>query len=402
MSPDRNLIGRIVITPYGNGVIEDFRQIDSTFIISLTMWKLATGKNPLLYCHETGFQLKSVVINIGDTVSTQYGAGIVVNISHEGMYTIEPISWKLANNCTPKFYMLKDSLSLKNDELKVSPASSTDSVFKSAIAKANASKTEGGNFFKQKNYVLAREKYFEVLRALERVGENLSNEQRAEVLEITVPCHNNIAICCLKNKDFPECTLFARNAMQLCDALEAKVEGNSQVWECLTKRGVITDIEQLNKQWKKKALWYIANSESERKNYAEAMHFSEMGLIIVKGDPSLGKDKDQFLKMYNSSKKKNSEVLQKEKNMYRKALQLSSQSESADDQTNTYNTVQAKVTGEKKSLNKSESAAGGDEGDEDDETFGFQEWAMIGFLAATVLGELKELSSLVMLFLLIL
>ena len=60
-------------------------------------------------------------------------------------------------------------------------------------------------------------------------------------------------------------------ALKLVEALEAKLGGTSLVWECLIKRGVITSVEQLNKQWKKKSLYLLGKSEIARKNYAEAI-----------------------------------------------------------------------------------------------------------------------------------
>ena len=43
------------------------------------------------------------------------------------------------------------------------------------------------------------------------LGESLSNEQKATVFEQTVPCHNNISLCCMQLKSYGESAQFARN-----------------------------------------------------------------------------------------------------------------------------------------------------------------------------------------------
>jgi hypothetical protein len=51
------------------------------------------------------------------------------------------------------------------------------------------------------------------------LGESLSNEQKAIVFEQTVPCHNNISLCCMQLKSYGESAQFAKNvSMRLsCD-----------------------------------------------------------------------------------------------------------------------------------------------------------------------------------------
>lgn len=43
------------------------------------------------------------------------------------------------------------------------------------------------------------------------LGDDLSNDQKAQVFEQTVPCYNNMALCCLKAERFREAAEYANN-----------------------------------------------------------------------------------------------------------------------------------------------------------------------------------------------
>ena len=72
------------------------------------------------------------------------------------------------------------------------------------------------------------------------MSDNLSNEHRAAVFELTVPCNNNIALCSINLQNYGEAILYANNGLLLTSALESRVKSNSEVWKVLQEKFSMT------------------------------------------------------------------------------------------------------------------------------------------------------------------
>ena len=194
------------------------------------------------------------------------------------------------------------------------------------------------------------------------MGQGLSNAQKAEVFELTVSVNNNLSLCFMKLKLYAESSSYAINSVRLIEALEARAGESSLVFEALVQRGVIKDVAHMNKLWKRKALYCAGKAEYLRKNCDEATQLLQMAVQIIGGDPNFKKDEEDIKTLLISAKKLKKEVLQREKNMYSKAMKKANSEDSKVEAANNAensSTSDSSSNGENTNSNRQKSSVGG-------------------------------------------
>lgn len=182
----------------------------------------------------------------------------------------------------------------------------------------------GSILFKSGDYKGAKLQYWEAIKNMEKMGHGLNNSQKADVFELTVSVNNNLSLCFMKLKSYGESSSYANNSIRLIEALEARAGESSLVFDALLQKGVIKSVDHMNKLWKRKALYCAGKAEYLRKNCDEATQYLEMAIKLITGDPDFKKDEDEIKALLTATKKLKKEILQKEKNMYAKAMKKAS------------------------------------------------------------------------------
>jgi len=253
--------------------------------------------------------------SVEDLIETKYGLSKILEIRQDGFIVLEPINWELSSNSKPKYYFdvnyLKEN-NRKNLEI-------VTSTYDTWILNCYKLKAEGGIKFKSSDYLGARTKYWESLDCLEKVGRDLSDIQKAEVLELTINLHNNLSLCCMKTKDLKDSFSHASNSIRLIEALEA-LDINSPLFLALLERKTIDSMDHLRKLWKRKALFYAGKANFLRKDYYDALELFKKAINIIESDPSFKKDLEDLKYHYEQANIQYAKINKKEKLMYKKAL----------------------------------------------------------------------------------
>lgn len=79
--------------------------------------------------------------------------------------------------------------------MKAMKRTQTEVSVQDCIEKANAYKAEGNELFKAKQYQEAALTYLRALNVLRFVPDELKNSEKAQIIELSVPTHNNLASC---------------------------------------------------------------------------------------------------------------------------------------------------------------------------------------------------------------
>ena len=304
--------GLKVETLYGNGIITCLRE-DGTIIVDHSDWRLANDTIPRLYMNKESV---TPLFSPGVQVRTPYGVCKVVSIREDGMFVLGFEKWRLANNTIPALYMQQDALSLYR-ESKIAHR------VRSKIDSCAKGKNMGAKLYSEKKFAEARDKYFIALRSIEGEEGHLTDEEKAEAFELSVPLHNNIALCCLHLKQYKDAYQFADNAFRLAMAIEYKVSTGqvSKIFDCLISRGLIKSVDHLRKTWIRKSQFYMGKSFLGMKEFTDAIRHFKEALEHIEGDCNYSKDATAIkgqIKLAMDDKKKEG---QKEKNMYRKSFE---------------------------------------------------------------------------------
>ena len=233
---------------------------------------------------------------VEDLIETKYGLSKILEIRQDGFIVLEPINWELSNNSKPKYYF--DANYLKENNRK--NLEIVTSTYDTWILNCYKWKAEGGIKFKSSDYLSARTKYWESLDCLEKVGRDLSDNQKAEVLELTINLHNNLSLCCMKTKDFKDSLSHASNSIRLIEALEA-LDINSPLFLALLERKTIDSMDHLRKLWKRKAFFYAGKANFLRKDYYDALELFKKAMNIIENDPSFKKDLEDLKYHYEQA-----------------------------------------------------------------------------------------------------
>ena len=204
----------------------------------------------------------------------------------------------------------------------------------------------------------------------------MTNDQKAEVFELTVLINNNLSRCAYKLDDCGEAVTYALNSARLVDALVMKVGDSSLVFESLRKRNpAITDVNVMQKIWKRQSLYLAGMAEKKRKNFAEAITYLEEAKKIVTGDPAYAKEENDIrvaLAEANAGKKS---VKEKEKKMYQKAFSAEANDSATVDATEKEINVSGKL--EKTKNQTTVDVKSNSTGNKDDD----EDWVMLSALA---------------------
>ena len=227
-----------------------------------------SASQPRFYMNTESISL--VQYKVGDLVWSQYGGeGEIIEV-RENHYVVTLKNWQLADGKSPKQYLQYSAIipltcKAKVEDVKSKAASGgageqseTEKKAKEireGVDQAAALKSKAAKLFKNEAYGDARQTYLDALELMNKLGYEMPDNFRAEVLEHTIPCHNNIALCCMKDKKYEEAKIYANNGVMLVEALEGQIsKGKSLVWDEFQKRGM--SLHKLTKDWKKKSLFY--------------------------------------------------------------------------------------------------------------------------------------------------
>ncbi len=143
--------------------------------------------------------MSAAAFGINEEVNTAYGDGLITKYREEDeTYEILLKKWILATKKSPILYSRGENITKKL------------SIFESATKKAFENKKLGAELYSKGLYEKAAEKYYECMNDIRVLDENnLDNEKRAVVFEISVPVHNNIALCLMNLKSYKDASLFA-------------------------------------------------------------------------------------------------------------------------------------------------------------------------------------------------
>lgn len=219
-----------------------------------------------------------MTLKSGSKVKTPYGNAVVIEVRPDHV-VCQPITWRLAGDSIPTYYMNpKDVTAL--------PPTAQECIDRSKVLKKEAM-----SFYTEKKFTEAKKAYFEALKALDKVSMEISDLERAEVFELNVTCHNNVALCSFQMKDGNDTYVFASNAHKLVEAIEKKATpGPSKVFESILTLGTIKSLDHMRKTWKRKSLYYMGQALVLEKNFDAALAYYAAGRTLIAEDPEYAKD----------------------------------------------------------------------------------------------------------------
>ena len=163
-----------VETPYGKGIYLGPSQNPDIIKVQPTGWTMARETKPTFYMNPKDVR---ATFTVGSTVFLTYGEGVITEFREtDSMYLIKLSDWKLAQGQSPSLFLLESALSLeplvsafeKTNSKKLSePERPRISYADTCIANAIAIKEEAGNFYKKMDYAAARDKYSKALEAVQ-------------------------------------------------------------------------------------------------------------------------------------------------------------------------------------------------------------------------------------------
>lgn len=105
--------------------------------------------------------------------------------------------------------------------------------------------------------------------------------------------------------------------MLLIRSLEKNIP-DSLIWMCLQGNGVT--MEQLQRQWKRKALYYIGKAQLKRKNFQEAVVHLEEAYNLIAEDATLAKQVTELKALLADAKARLNKENKREKDTWAKAF----------------------------------------------------------------------------------
>ena len=104
-------VGDTVKTPYGEGMVKDIRH--DQVVVETTTWQMAGGQRATLYLSHSDVK---PIFKVGDTVRTLFGVGDVMEVRDHGTpYVVQLHQWKLASKQSPVLYLSDHSLKHERD-----------------------------------------------------------------------------------------------------------------------------------------------------------------------------------------------------------------------------------------------------------------------------------------------
>jgi len=321
-------IGGIVNTPFG---LSSITSIEKNQIVCKPLeWKLAQNQIPTFYLNPNDIKPIRNVSNVNSYTKKQfvmsnYGIGqLNKKRKSDGICEVSLVDWTLANGKNPTLYCKLDNIQKFNAGDRMITKETTivkedpRERIKKLITDAIASKEKATSLFKQEKFEEAKEEYIKAIQVTQYLGDDIDNDDRATLFEFTVPCHNNVALCCINLKKYEEGVLFAKNSLTMVKAMEARVP-DSLVWQCLLKRGMTE--EKVFIETKKKSLFLMGKGNLLKKNYEDAIVQLEEALSLIAGDQSKAADASKIRELLIQAKKYSKKESMKEKSTWSKAFE---------------------------------------------------------------------------------
>ena len=337
--------GEQVDTPYGVCIVKEVRKatgLTSDIVICTPKtWELAeySSSQPKFYLNPA--DVKPATYRVGQTVISPYGGEGYVESITDSHYVVRLNKWSLADGQSPTQYLQRQAITVDKQRAE------NEVNWRRLLEDAVNAKDKAANFFKAKDFEAAKESYLTALTKLNGLGTELPDDFRAEVLEHTIPCHNNVALCSMKIKKYDDAVAYANNGVLLISAFETVMretapangdleQSQSNLWKQFQKRGMT--YQKLTQEWKKKSLFYKGKALYLGKNYEAAIEQLGLAMEVLKlGDakgPVIDKQIDELADLLNKAKIDKRKESKKEKETWQRAFKKNN-TEPEDEPTST-------------------------------------------------------------------
>jgi len=290
--------GEVISTPYGDCTVTSIRPASDicgvTVCCTPTSWQLAdySSSQPRFFMNPSACSHK--LLKVGDRVKCAYGGAGRITAVRDLHYVVELFKWKLAQGQSPVLFLMHSAVQVDAAaQKKMMEEAAKEKGWRDLLDQASNSKSEAAKLFAKKDFVGAKNSYLNALTTLNSLGTELPDYLRAEVLEHTIPCHNNVALCCMKSAKYEESICYANNVLMLVNALDEQIYNGrsavyggsgdhrqcSMVWVAFKKRGM-TYIK-LIRDWKKKSLFYMGKASLLAQEYDHAIEFLSQALAVL-------------------------------------------------------------------------------------------------------------------------
>lgn len=140
-------------------------------------------------------------------------------------------------------------------------------------------------------------------------------------------CNNNIALCCLRLKNFAEAVQFGKNALMLVETLESRIP-QALVWQCLVVTSGMT-LDKFRKDWKKKSLFLVGKAELGLCNFQSALDALKAALALIADDESLAKNSEELRALIATASSRRAAEKKKERATWSKAFEKGKRGDSS-------------------------------------------------------------------------
>ena len=290
--------GEVISTPYGDCTVNSIRSATdhcgTSVCCTPTSWELAeySSSQPRFFMNPTSCTHK--LLKVGDRVTCAYGGAGKISEVRDLHYVVELLNWKLAQGQSPTLYLMHSAVHVDVAAQKAAAEQAAkEKGWRELLDQAAGSKNDAAKLFAKKDFVAAKNSYLAALTTLNSMGTDLPDYLRAEVLEHTIPCHNNVALCCMKSAKYEESICYANNVLMLVNALDEQIYNGrsvayggsgddrqlSMVWLAFKKRGMT--YMKLIRDWKKKSLFYMGKASLLAHEYDHAIEFLSQALAVL-------------------------------------------------------------------------------------------------------------------------
>lgn len=340
-------VKQTVITPYGKGIVEQVTEGKIT--VRPSNWLLANDQQPIFYMNPKDVK---PFFNIGDRIKCAFGFGVIDSIRDvDGIYVATLTNWALADGKSPTLYLNEQALTKEVVEKEKKPEKKLIG-FNDVYPQSLQIKDSAKDLFQEKRYTEAKIKYLEALEKMrviiyqiyldvflmsffQTIETELSNDEKAKFVEMSVFSHSNLALCAFYESDFSECIRYGESVsffsasydfdlileiiqtINLIEAIE-KQDNSNVLLVALQANG--TTAEKLKDQ-KAKVWRIVAKAEVKRQNYEKAQEILKSAIAISSNE----KMKKELNDLLVDVTKKLSLVKKKEKSMWQKAFKKGSE-----------------------------------------------------------------------------
>ncbi len=135
-STDDVKVGDTVTSIYGEGVVLELRK-GGEAVIEMRTWELAGGQKPTAFLQSAHYQKSDATsIKVGDTVKSIYGEGTVKEIRAAEEIVIEMTSWELAGGQKPTAFLQKGNYEIVSESSGIQVGDEVKSIYGQGVVKA--------------------------------------------------------------------------------------------------------------------------------------------------------------------------------------------------------------------------------------------------------------------------